>query len=357
MNEAIIAAAGGGKTTRIVRRALGARPERSALLTYTQNNVSEITKKFYKINAAIPPHVEVWSWYTFLLRELARPYQKELIDGRIDGIFWAKGRSDIYAKKTDIDRFYFGGGKLIYSDKLAKFICECNKASKGAVMSRLEQRYDQIYIDEIQDMAGYDIDLIELILRSRVKLTIVGDHRQSTFRTNNAPKNSGYAGVNIVKKFQEWRKVNLCRLTYEQETYRCNQAIADLADAFFPDDPRTISLNLEKTGHDGIFCVSLADIDAYMTRYRPQVLRLDVKTDCRGCEAMNFGESKGLTFDRVLIFPHKLGKKWLESGDFKHVTNSAAKMYVGITRARYSVAFAFDGESKIVGVNRFVSTH
>ena len=40
---------------------------------------------------------------------------------------------------------------------------------------RLEQRFDCIYIDEIQDMAAYDIDLIELILRSKVKLTLVGD--------------------------------------------------------------------------------------------------------------------------------------------------------------------------------------
>lgn len=67
---------------------------------------------------------------------------------------------------------------------------------------------------------------------------------------------------------------------------------------------------------------------------------------------MNFGESKGLTFDRVLIFPHKLGKKWLSSGDFKHVAKSSSKMYVGVTRARYSVTFAFDSEVKVAGIRR-----
>jgi DNA helicase-2/ATP-dependent DNA helicase PcrA len=38
-NDVIIAAAGGGKTTNIVTRALEAPSERSALVTYTQNNV------------------------------------------------------------------------------------------------------------------------------------------------------------------------------------------------------------------------------------------------------------------------------------------------------------------------------
>jgi DNA helicase-2/ATP-dependent DNA helicase PcrA len=352
-NEIIIAAAGGGKTTRIVKRALDDGSVRSALLTYTQNNVQEIENKIYGLNVSIPPYIEVWSWFSFLLRELARPYQCALHDRRIDGIHWVEGRSDPYAKQTDVARFYFSGKKLIYSDKLARFICECNKASSGAVIRRLEQRFDRIYIDEIQDMAGYDIDLIELILRSKVKLILVGDHRQATFRTNNAAKNSAYVGIRIIDKFREWHEADLGTLSYEQETYRCHQAIADLADAFFPQEPRTVSRNETTTGHDGVFAIESALLHDYMNRYRPQVLRLDKRTSCEGYEAMNYGESKGLTFDRVLIFPHKKGKQWLSSGDFSHVSDSATKMYVGTTRARYSVAFVIDGEVGVAGVQKY----
>ena len=352
-NEIIIAAAGGGKTTTIVKRALANQSARSALVTYTQNNVREIENTIYLLNASVPPHIEVWSWFSFLLRELARPYQCSLHDRRIDGIYWVEGRSDRYAKSTDVSRFYFSGRKLIYSDKLARFICECNKASAGAVIKRLEQRFDRIYIDEIQDMAGYDIDLIELILRSRVKLTLVGDHRQATFRTNNAAKNSAYLGIHIIDKFREWNKATLGTLSYEQETYRCHQAIADLADSFFPQEPRTVSRNEATTGHDGVFAIQSGSLHDYMNRYRPQVLRLDKRTPCEGYEAMNYGESKGLTFDRVLIFPHKKGKQWLSSGDFSHVVDSAAKMYVGTTRARHSVTFVIDGEVGVAGVQKY----
>jgi DNA helicase-2/ATP-dependent DNA helicase PcrA len=193
-----------------------------------------------------------------------------------------------------------------------------------------------------------------LILRSRVKLTLVGDHRQATFRTNNAAKNSAFVGIRIIDKFREWHKAGLGTLSYEQETYRCHQAIADLADAFFPQEPRTVSRNEATTGHDGVFAIQSTSLHDYVNRYRPQVLRLNKLTSCEGYEAMNYGESKGLTFDRVLIFPHKMGKQWLSSGDFSHVVDSAAKMYVGITRARYSVAFVIDAEVGVAGVQKYV---
>jgi DNA helicase-2/ATP-dependent DNA helicase PcrA len=352
-NSAIISAAGGGKTTRIVNSALSCSAERSVLLTYTDNNVGELKERFYELNSAIPGHVEVWSWYTFLLREMARPYQKTLFNGRIAGIFWVEGRSDTFADATKIDRYYFHGSKLIYADKLARFVCECDKASGGAVINRLEQRFDWLYIDEIQDMAGWDIDLIELLLKSRINITLVGDHRQATFRTNNAAKNSGYGGVKIIKKLREWDKAKLCGLTYEVETHRCNQQIADIADGFFPQEPKTQSLNKKATGHDGVFIISSEDVAAYVEKYQPQVLRLDVKTDCHGYRALNFGESKGLTFERVLIFPHKLGQKWLSTGELTYVEKSAARMYVGVSRARYSVAFVLDGAAMVKGITAY----
>ena len=283
---------------------------------------------------------------------MARPYQSFMYGKRIDGIIWVEGRSDLYAKRADTGRFFFANSNRIYSDKLAQFICDCNTASGGAIIKRLEQRYDRIYIDEIQDMAGYDIDLLHLILKSNIKIVMVGDHRQATFRTNNGPKNKGYAGMAIIKKFAEWKKAGLCNLTYEVETHRCNQAIADFADSIFPDEPKTKSLNLVATGHDGIFLIPSRGVDDYIRQHNPQILRLDSRAKCNGYEAMNFGESKGLTFERVLIFPHKKAKDWLASGNYDHIKGSISKMYVGITRARHSVAFVYDAESPLAGCNK-----
>ncbi len=72
-NRIIICAAGGGKTTSIVREACDLQGTRCALITYTNNNEQEIHRKFHDLKPVLPAHVEVMGWYTFLLRELAAP--------------------------------------------------------------------------------------------------------------------------------------------------------------------------------------------------------------------------------------------------------------------------------------------
>jgi DNA helicase-2/ATP-dependent DNA helicase PcrA len=68
---------------------------------------------------------------------------------------------------------------------------------------------------------------------------------------------------------------------------------------------------------------------------------------------MNFGESKGLTFKRVLIFPHGKAKQWLRTGALTHIEKSIAKMYVGVTRARHSLAFVYEGSVAIPGAQTY----
>lgn len=353
-SEVIIAAAGGGKTTRIVDRALTNTCQRAVLITYTNNNVAVIKKAIYGRATSLPAHLEVATWYSFLLHDMARPYQRSVLDRRIDGFVWEPGQSTQGIPKSNKSAYYFAGNS-IYSDKIADFICAANEATKGLVIERLEQRFDHIYIDEVQDLSGWDLDIVELILKSRLKLTLVGDHRQATFSTNLSPKNKRYRGPKIISKFEEWKKEGLLAIKRETETHRCHQKIADLADRFFPDDPPTVSLNKCDTGHDGVFAISRSDVEVYVRKFQPQVLRYSKSTDCAGLDAMNFGLSKGMTFDRVLIFPHGKGITWLKTGLLSHVEKSAAEMYVGSTRARHSLAFVIDHDIKVPGISRFTT--
>lgn len=349
----VISAAGSGKTTRIVDQALAIDQQPVALITYTRNNVREIQHKIYARTRVIPSNVEIVSWYSFLLRELARPYRSAMHDKRIEGIRWEEGRSAPYAPETKISEHYFHRGDRIYSDKIAKFICQCNARSGGAIMRRLKSRFSHLIIDEVQDMAGYDLDLLELILKSDMPVTLVGDHRQATFATNSASKNKAYAGPAIINKFVQWERSGLVALEYECHTHRCNQVIADLGDSFFPKEPKTVSKNSVVTGHDGIFLIAPKDVASYVERYRPQILRYSAATSCAPYDAMNFGESKGLTFDRVLVYPHGKARSWIASGLISHVEKSAAKMYVAITRARHSVAFVYEGKQHAIPASWF----
>jgi DNA helicase-2/ATP-dependent DNA helicase PcrA len=352
----MICAAGGGKTTRIVREslALADTGSRLALLTYTRNNKHEIERQLFSHCSVIPSRIEVMTWFTFLLRDLARPYRRALYEDRIAGIHFEEGRSKKFTRRSATSNYYFTQGRLIYSDKISEFICECDRLTAGAVMRRLLLRFDHVMIDEVQDLAGYDLEVLELMLKAGITLTMVGDHRQATFSTNNSLKNKRFAGPNIIKKFCDWDKRRLVELVYQNETHRCNQQITDLADSLFPEEPRTKSLCFADTGHDGIFFVRRSDVDDYVRYYQPQVLRLDKRTNCNDHIAMNLGESKGLSFDRVIIFPHGLGERWLTSGDRKNIEGSRAKMYVGITRARHSVAFVLDGSGAIPNAQMYL---
>lgn len=55
----------------------------------------------------------------------------------------------------------------------------------------------------------------------------------------------------------------------------------------------------------------------------------------------------------MLIFPDVAAKAWLKTGKLAHVEKVATKMYVGATRARYSLAFAYDGTALIPGAKAF----
>ena len=63
-NNIIIAAAGSGKTTHIVRTVLDTPEIKSIIVTYTQNNEDEIRKRFYKELGYVPAHVTIKTWFT-----------------------------------------------------------------------------------------------------------------------------------------------------------------------------------------------------------------------------------------------------------------------------------------------------
>jgi DNA helicase-2/ATP-dependent DNA helicase PcrA len=176
-------------------------------------------------------------------------------------------------------------------------------------------------------------------MKSNVRVTLVGDHRQATYSTNNALKNKRYARAKIIDKFIEWEKAGLAKVEFQSHSRRCTQAICDFADQFYPGLPRTISKNLRTTGHDGVFAVPNSRTDAYIRTYQPQALRYNRATQGAPGEAVNFGTAKGMEFERVLIYPHKNLEKFLATGRIKDAGADIGKIYVAITRARQSAAF------------------
>nr|WP_301916522.1 TOPRIM nucleotidyl transferase/hydrolase domain-containing protein [uncultured Blautia sp.] len=187
-----------------------------------------------------------------------------------------------------------------------------------------------------------NIEAVKKKYKEYEEMTLVGDPRQTTYRTHYEAKYKKYAGGKIVIFVQD----NIAGMNIDTTTlstsHRNNQIICDLANQMYPDMKPCDSAMNEKTGHDGIFWVHENDIDKYVDIYNPVQLRYDKRTKVNPIpKTMNFGLSKGLTFNRVLIYPTKPMLDWLSGKSKDMKDESLSKFYVAVTRARYSVAFVY----------------
>lgn len=336
-NNVIVASAGGRKTTFVVESALEQKDKRVLITTYTRENLEQINSYITEHYGCVPPNIEVLSWFTFLLRDGVRPYQNhQLEEKRVNSIDFVSTPNRFTPKKEEA--FFINRGNNLYRDRVSDFVCQCNKESGGLVIQRLEKIYDHIYIDEMQDMSGWDQDFIGMLMDSSINLMLVGDPRQATYSTTNSQKNKHHKGVHMVSWAESMAKKDKCGLEERTECYRCNQEICDFADNLYPDLAKTVSKNEEKTGHDGVFFIKPEQVHNYFHEYDPTILRWDKGRDTLGLPAINIGVSKGRTFDRVLVFPTDKMKRYFKSKKLKDA-GDLSKFYVSITRARYSVAF------------------
>ena len=340
-NLVVIAAAGSAKTQFILDEVI-ANPDRRALITtYTNENIAQIEHRLREANAGvIPAHVTVMSWFSLMVNECIRPYQRSVFgEANYVRAFNFIGEKNNFTKKEDPHHYFLDSNRDVYRDGASDLACEIDARSGGLVAHRLSSMFDEIYIDELQDLAGWDLEFLDLLLAAPARVIAVGDPRQQTFVTNRSRKNLGYKGVAMVKWFEA--RQDRCELLVRNKCFRSNQAICDFADSIYPQLPRTESTNTEDTGHDGIFPVTRAEVVAYHSTHNPVVLRWDRDADTMGLPARNFGVSKGSTYDRVIIFPTKSMLAYYKKRNLSKLT-SKEKLYVAVTRARFSVAFVID---------------
>jgi superfamily I DNA/RNA helicase len=368
-NKLIIAAAGSGKTTHLVNEALKTKDQKEKVLitTYTQANEAEIKKKIIEINRCIPKNITVQTWFSFLLKHGVRPFQGILFEKKIKGLILVNSQSGIkgytetkqpiyFGEEKEFEKHYFSNQLKIYSDKLSKFVFRCNEKTSGNVINRISRIYSHIFIDEVQDLAGYDLELLKLLFSCNSNILLVGDPRQGTYSTNSAPKNKKYKKAQIINFFTG----KIDNLTKDDTTltinYRCIKPICELSNKMFPTMRQTTSGDSNTTDHDGIFFVKKKDVEKYLQQYQPLQLRDSKRTNVNdNYRVMNFGESKGLSFDRVLIYPTEPILKWLKDNNSDLADTSRSKFYVAVTRARYSVGIVVDDneQSLVEGISYF----
>ncbi|WP_293676769.1 UvrD-helicase domain-containing protein [uncultured Phenylobacterium sp.] len=361
-NKIVVAAAGSGKTTYLVEEALKTRGERVLITTYTESNEAEIRQKFFELVGHIPANVVIMTWFSFLITHGVKPFQGSLFDFSITGMVLVSTQSGlryrtrlgqpVFWPEEEIDKHYFDPSRRAFSDKLPKLAIRCTERSGGAVMDRISRVFPNIFVDEVQDLAGYDLDILTALACSSARLLMVGDPRQVTYLTHHERRHQKYADGGIVDFLRsELRKkapIDIDETTLNR-SHRNSAVICAVSSRLYPALPASQACDCDRCRaapppSAGLFILQKGDYDHYLSAVRPIQLRdkiTSIGVDHRSL-VMNFGESKGRGFDHVVILPTEPMRDWLTNPASDLKPQSRAKFYVAITRARHSVAIAMD---------------
>ncbi|WP_457618880.1 UvrD-helicase domain-containing protein [Lutibacter sp.] len=368
-NKLVIAAAGSGKTTYLIDKALEVNTSEKVLITtYTEVNEAEIRKKILKKKKYIPSNITIQTWFSFLLQHGVRPYQgamnevlyKQDVKGMLlvnkkSGFrFLNKYNKPVYWGKENFKEHYFTTDWKIYSDKLSKFVVEANETTKGKVIKRISEIFQHIYIDEVQDLAGYDLEITKLLFKTNSSIILVGDPRQVTYLTHHESKYKKYKNGKIQEFINnELEKKIECGIdeTTLNVSHRNNKDICEYSSKLYPSLPSINPCSCEvcrkySIEHEGVFLIKKKDIKEYIKKYNPIILRWNKKVIVEDGITYNMGEAKGKTFERVLIYPTKDMQEWIKDNTTNLKNETKAKFYVAITRAKYSVGIVYDYDDK-----------
>lgn len=367
-NKVVFAAAGNGKTYDLCKQAIElAKITKKEILivSYTNEGKNSIENEYRKQNSGIiGKNVVIKTWYSFVLSEFIKPYQCklslkykyfkkeydfEVLPNYINSIaFYTNGKPERWNNSGHV-QYYLNGAKDLYKDNVTALANKCVNDSNGAVIRRLEEIYSHIFIDELQDYAGWDLEIFRVLFNSNIILTCVGDYKQATFRTNNSSKNKKFRDDKIRNFFKELEKAKQCEISYSNETRRFNQEICKYVNTLFNEKESAVIPNKEvenaEEDNRGIYIVENAYLREYCDYYNPTILRY--KRDNKipfehSCNVLNYGNSKGCTFDRVVIIPISTVIPFIEKQTEISSKQTRSKFYVACTRARHSVIFAME---------------
>lgn len=174
-NVVKMSAAGVGKTWDICHEALemARSGKRVLIVTYTTRGIASIKNEICGQNAGVLHEgVTIKTWFRFLLSDMIKPYQN-FITGKehiniIKSIDYGNELNGFNKFKSGNVRRYLTTGNNVKSNHVSELALYLSKHSQFRPIHRIEEIYSTIYFDEIQDMIGDDIELIELLMDSAV---------------------------------------------------------------------------------------------------------------------------------------------------------------------------------------------
>lgn len=212
----IFAVAGSGKTTHIISQLNLI--DNALIVTYTNNNVENIRDAVIKKWGYFPKNIKLLSYFSFLHSFCYKPFLGSKF--KTKGIYFSSNKN-FFA--NGIDR-YISKGNRLFSNRISKLIEEENILED--VKNRLSKYYTSLYIDEIQDFAGHDFNLLKSLAKSTINILMVGDFYQHTFDTSRdgSVNSTLHSDINKYQKSFSEMGISIDKTTLSK-SHRCSPNI------------------------------------------------------------------------------------------------------------------------------------
>lgn len=318
----MLAVAGSGKTTYLI--SLLNLEQRFLLVTYTRNNYEHLKRSVVRKFGYFPENIKVLKYFQFVYSFCYKPFCG--LANKANGIsFDLPPENTRYHSGTDA--FYRTRGGRLYHNRIAHY---CKEQCSDRIKARLDKYYDYLLIDEVQDFAGHDFNLLLSILPDRCNTVCVGDFFQHTYDTSLDGNVRKSLYNSLAPYIKEWKKVGVDIDTRSlARTRRCSPAICSFVE--------TLGISIQSTGETvgSVFYIDNKEEceriinDASIPKL---FLREGNKYICAG---MNWGASKGLDhFVDVCVVLNKSSLELYQKGKLSALNpQTKNKLYVACTRA------------------------
>ena len=326
----IFAVAGSGKTTHIVNEV--STDKRSLIVTYTNSNHSTLHKKISKkFDGKWPENVTLMTYFSFLYRFCYKPFLSNIHKAK--GITYEPNQNK-FARQTDLS-YYMAHNRYLYSNRLALFLEK--ESIIDNVKARIAKYFDELFIDEVQDISGRDFNFLEHLMSTDVDMLFVGDFYQHTYDTSR--------DGNVNGTLFNDRALYEARFTNKgfvpdnislTNSWRCSRSICD-----YVRDNLGIEIFSHRADTDDTTIEHIADnerVRSILTDSR--IVKLHYQNSAKfGVGRKNWGDTKGEDHYHdvcVLLNKTTAGKRNAHKlHDLAPLTKN--KLYVAITRARNNV--------------------
>ncbi|EZH78842.1 helicase UvrD [Ectopseudomonas composti] len=328
----IFSVAGSGKTSLVIDRL--SLDQRALIITYTDNNHRHLRNRIIQKFGVIPSSITLMTYFSFLHGFCYRPLMQLQLGTR--GLNFRRP-PDRRLALTEINR-YRDGSRRLYHNRLAKLLEV--KGCLPAVRARLERFYDCLYVDEVQDFAGHDFNLLLQVSQANIGMTFVGDFHQHTFDTSRDGTVNGSLHDDIAQYEKRFRDAGI---TVDKTTlgrsWRCGTTVCDFI---------STKLQIVMGAHDERVCeiITVNDQDqANALHADASIVKLFLQEHSKyGCHSENWGASKGIDHfqDVCVVMGTDIWKRYLAGTLHEANPHTRNKLYVACSRARGDLYFVPD---------------